>query len=325
MNTQLVRPLTLDEACKLSPITLGGPYWKPPTAKAIRAIKVKALASTMAQTAVPFPHTLGVELTWVPPFPLDAYGYARSTGEYYSSEYREQMLEALRAGTVRTWSRDTDCGCVEIATNPCSDYTEFSSVAYYYDRIMRCVGFSNTAPEFCVGGGAHIHVGSEKLGHTFTEYAAWDMYHRPYITRAFSYYADDENCAPLEKPQNRAARFGDIDVSGKSNVLRRTHYGHSGTLEFRCFQAPNNVREHELYIAFVVAYVSYVEGKMKAQDKTAPKYVKRDNPADQWQYDQRRFVELITELGLPVKRYRKYLRNIEHRAWFASQLKNFSY
>jgi len=330
--------LTLTELTDTWPSLFGGSKWRPPSRRTIRRTKLTPLPATMEQTAQPFPHTLGVELTWTAPFPVK-YSGEHATDYYHMELYHRRTVNALVENMpddirARYWRIDTDCGCVEIPTNPCSDYATFSASAGYLDKVIRSAGLSHTS-QHTAGGGAHIHVGLSNFGYSadmFTQTTLADMLYRPYISRAFSYFADSRNARPMQwadaniygtqaKPKSLLDIQGRMDCAGNCRILRTSYHG-GGTLEFRCFQAPKQVKDYELYISFVIAYCAMIEKRIADNDYSLPVY-ERDLPTgsrttdNDWQYDTKRFLEFIAALGLPVKRYRKFAKNIQHRAWYA--------
>lgn len=288
----------------------------------LRNIKARALKPAMQCNQNPWPFTLGVELTYVA---ADAAKQTKQADPNYrftdwadfdAAKWRfKEELEA-HGNKPRTFHTSTDCGCIEVATLPYVTWQAFSKTAMWYHHAAKRYGMGHTALH-CAGGGAHIHVGLSDYENkdAICKAAFRDMYKRPYITRAFSYWADADNAPPLA--------HGEYERwSEKYRVIRCK--GGINTLEFRCFQMPAKPQEHELHIAFVVAYMSYIE-TLAAGEAEPIRLPAPDKALEQWQQDSEAFISFVAALGLPAKQYRRYCKNIEYRAWYAGKHRTFSY
>lgn len=88
-----------------------------------------------------------------------------------------------------------------------------------------------------------------------------------------------------------------------------------GTFEFRCFDATSSWAEQKSHIDFAQAVVAYVKKNAKALVEAGiPCYSERIILAEMDPATLReKFTEMIEELGLSMRPYRKYLKNFEPR------------
>lgn len=191
---------------------------------------------------VHLPYKVGFEYTYIK---LDVYIYPLIND-------RMDISHEIYANKIKVHV-GTDHGAIEINTTPTSSIRKLIHEFTVIDKIMRAYGYIVRDMDHVDGGGGggHLHIDIPKGKFTDTyDYIAIMIdfiYYMPYLSWLFLEPCDNINAVALHKILSK----GEIKHLGNivPNVLFNTKDAVLGikndtnTLEFRCFDTPENVDE----------------------------------------------------------------------------------
>jgi hypothetical protein len=239
--------------------------------------------------------TVGIELTFMPIL----FDYLMYYNRKYSDSVEKVIPESnslcrgmasalefsLRARKIPFNKCHKDPDCVEVSTKP---YITTNALFRTIDKIWKCAADHDLLPtsKYYNGGGAHIHVGvigaCRASAINFTRRMLIFGAQNPWLSWAFVGETDDCNAEPLtlgiitdrdethnQKDFKDEGYFSLEEIYSlfniKDYILRSTHYGEQGTVEFRAFEMPELQVTLHKYVYLVDSIVKHVSGQTYTQ------------------------------------------------------------
>lgn len=154
----------------------------------------------------------------------------------------------------------------------------------------------------------------------------------PWLSWAFIAVTDSLNAEPLTRetmfngaktPRANTTRIiegRDVWQSSKDYVLRTTHHGDYGTIEFRAFEMPEDVETLEKYVNLVNAICKHVAAQTYTEFKVSSIPTARTLKAMTWRKRVDGFNSMLLTLGLDPADYREERAQIIRRVRYFAAL-----
>lgn len=292
------------------------------------------------KTRTPFAYPIGIELTMIPTLVKDG-----NMTTHYDDDLVARLADVLnyafqihKIKAYKDQRPHRDGFAIEV---PSPVFENWGEVKKWYDRVagmMIDIGCIPHHPKVTSGGG-HIHV--SKLSPELIRNIFRDMQNRPYLAWIFNEADDDNSAATFTEELNdlskelRAdaarvtfdpSRFGDISDEGqlaltffsgikpslkwfpsdKNSML--AYRSDFKTLEFRLFEAPSNWEEQQAHIAFVQAYIQWVDAAYKDKPPVVTMFQTKTEAALTQPQCEAEFRALLTTLGLPFAPFERMVK-----------------
>lgn len=264
----------------------------------------------------PWKYKAGVEMTFQRPVKT-ARGFLRWS--QFDSLYDVRKARDLIPDHL-VYKIEIDPDCIE---TPTRILTSWSDAEYTITAILNCARRLELIAKnkrFSTGGGGHVHASGMC---PLTKYAIIrDMQNRPYVPW---FFADPDttnqaNSIPSYNCNLLSKKWSQIEAHPRAHYytpkFMHTSMSYLDTIEFRFFDCFMEYQRYEESLAFVQAYVKWIDALVKKGKKFGVTIHNRQDLLRKYNDYVRcleEFQMLIENIGLPWTRYKHYISNLDER------------